>query len=144
VRTSGTRPAFGRLLLEGPMTPLRELDGMTAWLAEIAQLPQDILLIVDEAEQLPESGLESLIYVMHNAPQNLHVVVAVRHGFDAALADVLAYGQCVPVGAEMLRFRFDETIALVGSRFGAREGADAWLRLPLPLLRIVVLGPMAT
>ncbi|MGU4704107.1 LuxR family transcriptional regulator, partial [Burkholderia cepacia] len=75
------------------------------------------------------AGLDALTYVLHNAPQNLHVVVAARRGLDHAAGDLLAGGQCTLAGADWLRFTLDETIALVGARFAQRVDADACARL---------------
>ena len=129
VRTGCARPTFGHLLLDSAFASVSELDGATGWLAEIAQLSLDVLLIVDEAERLPAAGAEVLAYVLHNAPQNLRIVVAARRGLEASIAGLLAYGQGTLFGPETLRFRLDETIALVGNRFGTRVDADACARL---------------
>ena len=51
---------------------------MTVWLAEVAQSALDIVLIVDEADRLPEATREALAYLLRNAPPNLRVVVAAR------------------------------------------------------------------
>jgi LuxR family maltose regulon positive regulatory protein len=129
VRTGCARPAFGRQLLEGALAPITAMEGITAWLAEVAQSALDLVLIVDEAERLPETTLTALIYLVHNVPSNLRVVVASRGGLEEAVADLVAYGQCLAVEAEMLRFRLDETIALVRERFGAKVDADTCARL---------------
>ncbi|WP_207004884.1 LuxR C-terminal-related transcriptional regulator [Trinickia mobilis] len=129
VRSGCARPSFGRLLMDGGMASLGELEGVTAWLAEASQLPGDVLLIVDEAERLPDAGRDALAYVLRNAPRNLRVVVAARLGLDVAVDDLLAYGQGVLVGPDRLGFRLDETIELIGERFGARIDADACARL---------------
>ncbi|KVN64451.1 LuxR family transcriptional regulator [Burkholderia ubonensis] len=129
VRTGCARPGFGRLIARGAPDAARALEGMTAWLAEVAQLSIDALLIVDDAERLPAAGLDALTYVLHNAPPNLRVVVAARRGLDHAAADLLAGGQCLLVGPDWLRFTLDETIALVGARFAQRVDADACARL---------------
>ncbi|TAM01788.1 MAG: LuxR family transcriptional regulator [Paraburkholderia sp.] len=129
VRSGYARPSFGRLLMDGGMASPGVLEGVTAWLAEVSQLPGDVLLIVDEAERLPDAGREALAYILHNAPPNLRVVVAARLGLDVAVDDLLAYGQGVLVGPDRLGFRLDETIALIGKRFGARIDADASARL---------------
>ncbi|MET3621752.1 LuxR C-terminal-related transcriptional regulator [Burkholderia ambifaria] len=126
VRTGCARPGFGRLIAGGAA---RALEGLTAWLAEVAQLSIDALLIVDDAERLPPAGLDALTYVLHNAPQNLRVIVAGRRGLDRAAGDLLAGGQCTLAGPEWLRFTLDETIALVGARFAQRVDADACARL---------------
>ncbi|WP_448166100.1 LuxR C-terminal-related transcriptional regulator [Burkholderia cepacia] len=129
VRTGCARPGFGRLIPPGAADAARALEGVTAWLAEVAQLSIDALLIVDDAERLPPAGLEALTYVLHNAPQNLHVVVAARRGLDHTAGDLLAGGQCTLAGPDWLRFTLDETIALVGARFAQRVDADACARL---------------
>ena len=128
VRAGCTRPTFGRFLLEGTMPSMGELDGMTAWLAEIARLPMEVALIIEEAERLPPGGLDNLAYLLHNAPRNLRVVIGARRGLDAAFADLLTHGEGALIGPDMLRFRLDETIEL-GARFGARADADACARL---------------
>ncbi|SAK63956.1 ATP-dependent transcription regulator LuxR [Caballeronia glebae] len=129
VRTGCARPSFGRLIAESPGAPAGAFDLATAWLAELAQLSLDVVLIVDEADRLPDSGARLLDYVMHNAPQNLRIVAAGRQGLDKPAAELLAYGQAALVASEALRFRVDETIALVTQRFGARVDADASARL---------------
>jgi LuxR family transcriptional regulator, maltose regulon positive regulatory protein len=129
VRTGCARPAFGRLIDDSPLAQTGAFDLATAWLAELAQLSLDVVLIVDDADRLPPPGAALLDYVMHNAPQNLRIVAAGRQGLDKPAAELLAYGQAGIVGAEALRFRVDETIALVTRRFGARIDADASARL---------------
>ncbi|KXU96137.1 LuxR family transcriptional regulator [Caballeronia megalochromosomata] len=129
VRTGCARTGFGAMLLDGALASVGDLDGATGWLAEIALLSLDVVLIIDEAERLPAAGAALLAYVLHNAPQNLRVVVAGRGGFEASIVDLLTYGQGALVGPDALRFRLDETIALIGNRFGERVDADACARL---------------
>ena len=127
VRVGSGRPTFGRTLLEG-ITP-GGLEGVTAWLAEVAQSALDIVLIVDAAEHLPASSREALTYLLHNAPANLRTEVAVRSDCDLAVNDLVTYGQCIVVGTKLLRFRFEETHGLVRARFGARIDTDTAARL---------------
>lgn len=127
VRVASGRSTFGHTLLEG-VAPAR-LEGITSWLAEVAQSALDVVLFVDEAERLPEAGRDALSYLIQNAPSNLRVVVAVRPECDLGLADMVAYGQCALVGAAMLRFSLDETLALAKARLGGRIDADAAARL---------------
>lgn len=129
VRTGCARPTFARMLLEGAGASTGELEGTTAWLAEVAQTALDLVLIVDEAERLSAGNFSALTYLLHNVPSNLRVVVAARGGVDPAVADLVAYGQCLAVGPEMLRFNLDETMALVRERFGANVDADSCARL---------------
>ncbi|MGF6851754.1 LuxR C-terminal-related transcriptional regulator [Paraburkholderia sp. CI3] len=125
VRSGSGRTAFGRRLLEGGALPDAPIEGVTAWLAEVARTALDIVLILDEAEQLPQASLEALIYLLENLPANLRIVIASRAGFEKVIARLGPYGQCAAVDAAALRFRLDETIALIGSRLGAVVDADA-------------------
>jgi LuxR family transcriptional regulator, maltose regulon positive regulatory protein len=114
VRIGSGRPTFGHTLLEGAAPA--GLEGSTAWLAEVAQSALDIVLIIDEADRLPDRAREALTYLIHNAPSNLRVVVAVRPECDLGVIDLIPYGHCVTVGAAQLRFQLDETMALAGCR----------------------------
>jgi LuxR family maltose regulon positive regulatory protein len=129
VRTGCARPGFGGSLMEAAGAGASALDPVTAWLAEVAQAALDLVLMVDEAERLTEPVQQILIYLMNNAPPNLRVVVAARSGLDEATADLCAYGDCLVVGAESLRFRLDETLELVRSRFGTRVDTDTGARI---------------
>lgn len=129
VRVGAARPAFGRILLEGSTAVMGVLEGITAWLAELAMTALDLVLFIDEAERLPDASLAALNYLMHNSPRNLRVVVASRGKVDAEVADLDSYGQCALVGAETLRFKLDETIALIRNRFGAKVDTDTCARL---------------
>ena len=130
IRVGCGRPGFGHTLLEGASGTAAELDAITQWLAEVAQTALDVLLIVDDAERLPEAtAREGLVYLMHNLPPNLRVVVAVRGEPNLAIGELIAYGDCVSIGAAALRFTLDETIALVRPRYGDRVDADACARL---------------
>lgn len=128
VRAGCGRPAFGRAVLESAVASA-ELEGITAWLAEVAQIPMDLVLVVDEAERLPPASHAALAYLLHNAPPNLRVLVGARSGFDADVADLGDYGQCVAVGTEALRFRVEETMTLVRNRCGAKADPDSCARL---------------
>jgi len=128
VRNGCARPSFGRTLLEAPALPA-DLERITAWLAEVAQTALDLVLFVDDAGRLPPASFAALVYLLHNAPSNLRVVVAGRGGLEEAVADLSAYGQCVAIGPETLRFRLDETIAVVRGRCGGKVDADTCARL---------------
>jgi LuxR family maltose regulon positive regulatory protein len=151
VRVGAGRPGFGLTLLEG--APLAGLDGVTAWLAEVAQSALDLVLFVDEADRLPDESVEALGYLVRNAPPNLRIVVAARPqpALEAALAidDLVAYGQAAVLHAERLRFQLDETFELVRRRFGVRIDADTTARLHelsegWPLGLQLMLGVLAT
>lgn len=127
VRTGAARPTFGHTLLEGA-TPAG-LEGVTVWMAEVAQSALDIVLIVDEADRLPEATREALAYLLRNAPSNLFAVVAARSDCQLGMDDLVSYGMATTVGPAQLRFHLDETIELVRGRFGNRVDRDAAARL---------------
>ncbi|HOM13139.1 MAG TPA: LuxR C-terminal-related transcriptional regulator [Rubrivivax sp.] len=127
VRSAAARPGFGPTLLESP--PPDALEGVTLWLAELAQSALDVVLIVDEVERLPDDARELLTYLLHNAPPNLRVVLAARSECRLAIDDLIDYGQCTLIGPELLRLRLDETLQLVHKRFGERVDDDAAARL---------------
>ncbi len=127
VRDGCARPAFGRQLVDGGAAADDALGAVTTWLADVAASSLDLMLLVDDAEKLPPASTELLNYLLHNLPLNLRVVVAARAALP--LADLLAYGHCVKVGPELLRFVFEETRALVAVRFGALVSADDAARL---------------
>lgn len=129
VRVGCGRPAFGRFFFDGGGQPGGELEGITAWLAEVAQTSLDIVLIVDEVERLPARNFATLVYLVHNLPPNLRVIIAGRGGMEEAVADLIAYDLCVAVGPDVLRFSLDETISFVRNRFGGNVDADACARL---------------
>ncbi|WP_298926462.1 LuxR C-terminal-related transcriptional regulator [uncultured Ramlibacter sp.] len=127
VRSGAGRPTFGHALLEAP--PPGGLEGITAWLAELAHSARDIVLIVDEADRLSEEPRAALAYLLRNAPPNLRCVVGARSDWRLDVDDLVAYGQCVVIGANHLRFGVGETLALMRERFGADANPDEAARL---------------
>ena len=127
VRIASGRPSFGQVLMEAPIGGA--LEGVTVWLTAVAQLAANVLLIVDETERLPASTRALLAYVLHNAPANLRCMVAARADCDLGLDDLIAYGQCSVIDAEQLRFRLEETLAVVRGRFADRVSDDEAARL---------------
>jgi LuxR family maltose regulon positive regulatory protein len=127
VRTAAGRPTFGHTLFQA--APPSGLEGVTSWVAEVAQSALDVVLIVDEADRLPPPARDALAYLLRNAPPNLRTLVAARTDFPLGIDDLIDYGECTVVGADLLRFQLDEAIELVHGRFGARVDRDAVARL---------------
>lgn len=127
VRVGAGRPAFGRTLLDAPPAP--GLEGITAWLAEVAQTVLDVVLFVDDAERLPAASREALAYLLRNLPPNLRAVVALRADCHLDIDDLIDYGQCTVIGPAQLRLQLDETMDLVRRRLGERFDPDAAARL---------------
>lgn len=127
VRLAAARPTFGHTLITGAGPT--GLEGITTWLAEVAQAALNIVLVVDDAERLNEATKELLIYLLHNAPSNLRIIVSARSDCKLGVDDLLAYGSCVQIGPTALRFKIDETLRLVEERFKGRVDCDAAARL---------------
>ncbi len=126
VRIASGRPTFGHTLIEGGAAA--GLEGVTACLAEAAQSALEIVLVIDEADRLPDASREALTYLLHNAPPNLRTIVAARPECDLGVADLVPYGQCAIVGPAALRFTLDESIALARGRSAAID-TDTCARL---------------
>jgi LuxR family maltose regulon positive regulatory protein len=126
LRSGAGRPNFGHALLDSGVA---ELEGITGWLAELAHTALDTVLIVDEVDRLAEPARDALGYLLRNAPPNLRVVLAARIDCRLDLQDLVAYGQCVVLGAPQLAFELPETLELVAQRGSARLDADAAARL---------------
>lgn len=129
VRIGCVRPGFGAALLSGTSVFPGPREAMTSWLAEVALTPLRIVLIIDEAANLGEDAQAAMVYLLHNLPPNLRIVVASRDPLDHAASDLVGYGGCAVVGADTLRFQLDETLALLRTRLGAGADADAAARI---------------
>ncbi len=127
VRSGAGRPTFGHTLLSG--SPTAGLEGVTLWLAEVAQSALDVVLVLDEVDRLPPATRDALVYLLRNAPANLRVIVAARPDCPLDLDDLISYGLCTPLGPAQLRFQLDETLELVRARFGAQVDRDSAARL---------------
>jgi LuxR family maltose regulon positive regulatory protein len=127
VRTGAGRPSFGHVLLDA--APPGALEGITVWLAEAARSALDIVLVVDEADRLPEASREVLSYLLHNAPPTLRCIVAARVDCKLGVDDLVAYGHCAVVGTPQLRFGLEEVIGLMRLRFGDAVDRDEAARL---------------
>lgn len=106
------------------------LEGLTEWLADVADLGSDTVLILDEADALPESSIRhALTYLLHNAPANLRIIMASRRRLSLQAADLHARGLYAVVSTDALRFRVEETVAILSSRFGQRIDPDLCVHL---------------
>lgn len=107
-----------------------ELEVLTNWLAEVADMGTETLLILDEVHTLPDATVRHcLTYLLRNAPANLRVVMASRSRLALPLTDPLTHGQSSVIDVEDLRFTVEETLELLGSRFDQQLDPDSGLKL---------------
>lgn len=124
------RQSFAHSIERMPAQDRDELEGLTDWLAEVAELGGEIVLILDEADALPDATVRhSLAYLLHNAPANLRIVMAARTRLNLQVADLLAHGLYACVTVDELRLRVEETMALLNARFASRIDPDLGARL---------------
>ncbi|MDA8486261.1 LuxR C-terminal-related transcriptional regulator [Pseudomonas resinovorans] len=118
------RPAFANSAKQ-TMNHRDALGDLTEWLAEVADLGCEVALMLDEVDRLPDATIRvALTYLLHNAPANLHVLLASRRRLSLQAAELQARGLFLELGLETLRFRVDETIAVLGARFGESLDID--------------------
>ena len=130
MRLASGRKNFGQASLRAAETDQGTLEGITMWLAEVAELATDTLLILDDVHALPESTLNSsLVYLVLNAPANLKIILASRRPIALPIYELPARGSFVALTASDLRFDLSETVALLNARFGRRIDPDSAARL---------------
>lgn len=124
------RPGFVQALETLVGQPGDKMEELTQWLAEVADLGSETVLILDEVDTLAEATIRSsLTYLLHNAPANLRIIMASRRRVGLQVADLLARGLYVTINGAALRFRVEETYAILNGRFGSRIDADLCVRL---------------
>lgn len=105
-------------------------EALTGWLAEVAELSIEVLLLLDDVELMPAAArMEVLIYLLGNAPPNLHVALTARSSSALLASGALTLATVTRVTASDLRFTLDETIAVLSAALGARCNAEAGVRL---------------
>ena len=130
LRVATGQAAFERFAGICALQADRELEAMTSLLAEIARLGTETVLMLDETERLPGPGSRKLLaYLVHNAPGNLHLLVATRVPLAIPTAELAARGQLGEVGAAELRLAQEESCEILSRRFGTRLDLDHCVRL---------------
>ena len=130
MRIASGRTTFAAVAVQYQGQRDRELDKLTGLFAEIASLATPTVLMLDDAERLPEATVrESLAYLLYNAPSNLHVVVGSRTPLSLPTWELAAHGDFAAVKAADLRFELEESIRILEKRFGDRLALDDCVRL---------------
>lgn len=114
------RPVEG---LPGPEPEqLSQADALATRLAEVMHdhLTNDLLLVLDDVHEVASvSAVTRMIETLcHQAPAQLHLVLAGRERPDFALGRLRGRGQLLEIGAEALAFGEVEVAALLVDRLG--------------------------
>ncbi|BAI74619.1 transcriptional regulator (plasmid) [Azospirillum sp. B510] len=105
-------------------------DALTGWLAEVADLAVDVLLLLDDAHLLPSQTRSQLLpFLLNNAPANLHIALAARPTGALMASGALSTVTIARVLAPDLRFRLDEAMAVLSAALGGRCNPEAALQL---------------
>jgi LuxR family maltose regulon positive regulatory protein len=130
MRAGGARPNFGRTCTQGGGTNEGSLEGITEWLAEVADTAVETLLILEDVHALPASTLNSSIaYLLLNAPANLRTVLSSRRPTALPVSALPVRGRFAEITASELRFDLAETVSLLQARFGRKIDLDSCARL---------------
>jgi len=105
-------------------------EAMTGWLAEVAALSTDVVLLLDDVDSLPASTCSQVLsYLVGNAPSNLRIALAARPTSALMASGTLSTASLTRVSALDLRFALQETLAVLSVAMGGRCNPDAGLRL---------------
>lgn len=100
-------------------------EALTWLLAEIARNGTRTVIMIDDAERLPEATVRgSVQYLLFNAPANLHVAIGSRVPLAMQTAELVAKGNFTVLSTDDLRLELEESIAILERRFGARLTLD--------------------
>ena len=105
------------------------LEALTILLAESVEDGRETVLMIDDAERLPDATLPALQYLMLNAPDNFHLVIGSRVPLALQTAELMAQGHVARVDADALRFRLEESLAVLERQLGSRLDTDQRARL---------------
>lgn len=120
------RASFETLIAEfGANRAGRESEALTALLAEVASLATPTIVVLDDAERLPDATVhESLSYLLNNMPANLRIIIGARGATPLATVDLIARGELTTIGVEDLRLSLDDSMEILERRFGDRLSLD--------------------
>ena len=130
LRVATGRESFATTATRNSLEANRELDALTALLAEVAALATPTVVILDDAHRMPQATTRELLgYLLNNAPPNLQFVVGTRRPLELPLTDLMAAGGVATIDGRDLRLSVDESLGVLRARFANRIGLDDAVRL---------------
>jgi LuxR family transcriptional regulator, maltose regulon positive regulatory protein len=110
--------------------PEGELEALTVWLAEVASMAVDVVLMLDDAHTIPEATARTLLmYLLLNAPANLRIILAYRRALPMNFAELIASGRLVHLHADDLCFTLEETARVLEASPAQGVDKDSCVRL---------------
>jgi LuxR family maltose regulon positive regulatory protein len=106
------------------------IEALTWMLSEIARRRGRTVLMIDDAERLPEATVrQTLQYLLLNAPANLHVAIGSRVPLPLRTAELVGKGSFLLLATQDLRLQLEESVEILQRRLGARLSMDERARL---------------
>lgn len=78
------------------------------------------MLIVDDAERLPNATHALIQYLFLNAPANFRLIIGSRKPLSLETTELAAKGYLAILPSENLRLRLEESLQILGRRLGRR------------------------
>jgi LuxR family transcriptional regulator, maltose regulon positive regulatory protein len=101
-----------------------------AWLAEIAKLSVEVLLLLDEADQLPVASKNQVLgLLLHKAPANLRIALSTRSDLSLLSPTALSRTHVTRITASDLRFSLAETLDVLFSVQGNQSNPESGVKL---------------
>jgi LuxR family maltose regulon positive regulatory protein len=124
-------------VLQSPQPPPPE-STLTALLNDIAAIPSDLVLVLDDCHVLDAKAVDdALAFLVEHLPPQVHLVIATREDPALPLARLRARGQLTELRGSDLRFTPDEAAAFLNQvmdldlstdEVGALEGrTEGWI-----------------
>jgi LuxR family transcriptional regulator, maltose regulon positive regulatory protein len=107
----------------------KAMDGLTNWLARVALLSSEVMLVLDHLELAPAVAAQAYIrYLVLNAPANLRVLLASQIPMPGFVSQATADGGLALLTARDLLFSPAELALALRRRLGKRVDALHYLR----------------
>jgi len=130
LRAATGRESFATAAAQSRLQSSRELDTLTALLAEVAVLATPTIVVLDDAHRAPQAMVSELLgYLLNNAPPNLQFLIGSRRPLELPLTELVAAGRLASVEVADLRLSLEESLEFLRVRFGNRIGLDDAVRL---------------
>jgi LuxR family transcriptional regulator, maltose regulon positive regulatory protein len=127
---AGGKYGFGESILGWIESRTDPREAMTGWLAEVAALAVEVVLLLDDVDRLPATTCgQVLSYLLGNTPANLRVALAARPTSALMASGTLSTAAVTHTSASDLRFTLSETLAVLSAAMGARCDPEAAVEL---------------
>jgi LuxR family transcriptional regulator, maltose regulon positive regulatory protein len=124
------RRGFGIEIMQWIESNSDPREALTGWLAEVAALAVEVVLLLDDVDSLPAAACSQVLsYLLGNAPANLRIALAARPTSALMARGTLSTASLTRASASDLRFTLQETLAVLSTAMGGRCNPDAGLRL---------------